>query len=158
MAGFPSAGWSFHTAQAAELTRASFTRQAQYGRRVIFAWRPADAAATNPLTTPWPLVEELIEGIAFADDIAARRFDLTQVAGGSAWVANRDVADPGRTWNSSTGRSLMLVRVFTDDWLRSLLAHWMMWLLCRFCRHMSGATRCCGPRPRCSHEVWMWTR
>jgi hypothetical protein len=78
-----------------ELARPYFTRQAQYGRRAIFAWCPADTAATNPHTTPWPLVEELIEGIAFADEGAARRFDLTQGAGGSAWVADRDVADPG---------------------------------------------------------------
>jgi hypothetical protein len=80
---------------ARELARPYFTRQAQYDRRVIFAWRPADTAAANPLTTPWPLVEELIEGVEFADEAAARRFDLTQVAGASAWVADRDVADPG---------------------------------------------------------------
>jgi hypothetical protein len=78
-----------------ELARPYFTRQAQYGRRVIFAWRPADASPANPLTTPWPLVEELIEGVEFVDEVAARRFDLTQVAGASAWVADRDGPDPG---------------------------------------------------------------
>jgi hypothetical protein len=80
---------------ATNMARPDFTRQAQYGRRVIFAWRPADTAATKPLTTPWPLVEELIEGIEVADEVAARRFDLARVAGASAWIGERDVADPG---------------------------------------------------------------
>jgi hypothetical protein len=40
-----------------EMARPYFTRQAQYGRRAIFAWRPADALPTNPLTTPWPLAQ-----------------------------------------------------------------------------------------------------
>ena len=49
----------------AGLARPSFTRQAQCGRRVIFSWRPADASAPNPLTTPWPGADELIEGVEF---------------------------------------------------------------------------------------------
>ncbi len=84
-----------------ELARPYFTRQAQYGRRVIFSWRPADASPVNPLTTPWPGADELIEGVEFADEAAARRFDLDRAAGPSgraaASVASR-AGGPGRGW------------------------------------------------------------
>ena len=72
-----------HQPPSAELARPYFTRQAQYGRRVVFAWRPADASPYNPLTTPWPNADELIEGVEFADEEAARRFDLDQAVGAS---------------------------------------------------------------------------
>jgi hypothetical protein len=39
-------------------------------------------------------VAELLEDIEFADEAAARRFDLTQVARDSAWVDNCDSHDP----------------------------------------------------------------
>ncbi len=64
-----------------ELAQPYFTRQAQVGRRVVFSWRPADASPHNPLTTPWPNAEELIEGVEFADEEAARRFDLDRTVG-----------------------------------------------------------------------------
>lgn len=63
-----------------ERARPYFTRQAQDGRRVVFGWHPSDTAPTNPLTTPRPASGELIEGIAFASEAAARRFDP-----GRAW-------------------------------------------------------------------------
>ena len=66
-----------------ELARPYFTRQAQYGRRVVFAWRPADVSPHNPLTTSWPNADELTEGIEFADEEAARRFDLDRAVGAS---------------------------------------------------------------------------
>ena len=78
-----------------ELARPYFTRQAQYGRRVIFSWRPSDAAPTNPLTPAWPGVEELIEGVAFESEGAARRFDLDRATGPSGRAAGGDVPDAG---------------------------------------------------------------
>ena len=78
-----------------ELARPFFTRQAQYGRRVVFAWRPADASPYNPLTTPWPDADEMIEGVEFADEEAARRFDLERAVGESGRPAGGDVADAG---------------------------------------------------------------
>jgi hypothetical protein len=78
-----------------ELARPYFDRQAQYGRRVIFAWSPARATPTNPLTLPWPLVERLIEGVEFASDEAARRFDLDWVSGESARATGDDVTSWG---------------------------------------------------------------
>jgi hypothetical protein len=72
-----------HDVPSPELARPYFTRQAQLGRRVIFAWRPADASPHNPLTTPWPDADELIEGVEFADEAAARRFDLARAVGAS---------------------------------------------------------------------------
>ena len=71
-----------------ELARPYFTRQAQYGRRVIFSWRPSDAAPTNPLTQPWPGADELIGG-------TARRFDLDRATGPSGRAAGGDVPDAG---------------------------------------------------------------
>ena len=78
-----------------ELARPYFTRQAQYGRRVVFMWRPSDAAPTNPLTTPWPGCDELIEGVAFASAAAARRFDLDRATGVSGRPVGGDVGDAG---------------------------------------------------------------
>ncbi len=78
-----------------ELARPYFTRQAQCGRRVVFAWCPADASPHNPLTTPWPDADELIEGLGFADEAAARRFDLELAAGESGRPPGGDVADAG---------------------------------------------------------------
>lgn len=78
-----------------EVARPYFTRQAQYGRRVIFAWNPAASSPTNPLTAPCPLVEELIEGVAFADERAARRFDLNRAAGPSGRAVGGDVSGAG---------------------------------------------------------------
>jgi hypothetical protein len=63
-----------------ETARPSFTRQAQLGRRVIFRWEPSAAERANPLTQPWPALDALIEGIEFADEEAARRFDLDRGA------------------------------------------------------------------------------
>ena len=77
-----------------ELARPYFDRQAQYGRRVIFAWSPKRPAPANPLTVPWPLVDELIEGVEFATEQAARRYDLSQAVGESAWTAD----DDGASW------------------------------------------------------------
>jgi hypothetical protein len=54
-----------------ELARPYYERQAQYGRRVIFSWSPKKSSPANPLTVPWPLVEELIEGAEFASGRAA---------------------------------------------------------------------------------------
>ncbi len=79
----------------AELARPYFTQQAQYGRRVIFAWRPADASPVNPLTQPWPGADELIEGVEFVDEEAARRFDLDRAAGPSGRPAGGDVPGAG---------------------------------------------------------------
>ena len=76
-----------------ELARPYFTRQAQYGRRVVFAWRPSAAAPTNPLTTPWPGCDELIEGVAFASEAAARRFDLDHAAGPDVEFLSWDEAE-----------------------------------------------------------------
>ncbi len=78
-----------------ELARPYFTRQAQLGRRVIFAWRPADASPANPLTQPWPGAEELIEGVEFESEEAARRFDLDRAAGPSGRPAGGDVTGAG---------------------------------------------------------------
>ena len=78
-----------------ELARPYFTRQAQLGRRVVFAWRPADASPHNPLTTPWPDADELIEGVQFADEEAARRFDLDRAVGASGRPPGGDDADAG---------------------------------------------------------------
>ncbi len=72
-----------------------FTRQAQYGRRVIFRWRPSDALSVNPLTTPWPEADELIEDVEFAGEESARRFDLDRAAGPSGRGAGGDVPDAG---------------------------------------------------------------
>ena len=68
-----------------ELARPYFTRQAQYGRRVVFAWRPADTSPHNPLTTPWPN----------ADEAAARRFDPDGAVGASGRPPGGDVAHAG---------------------------------------------------------------
>jgi hypothetical protein len=54
---------------------------------VVFSWRPADASPNNPLTTPWPNADELIAGVEFADEDAARRFDLDRAAGERAAAA-----------------------------------------------------------------------
>ena len=78
-----------------ELARPYFTRQAQLGRRVIFSWRPADASLHNPLTTPWPNADELIEGVEFADEAAARRFNLDRAVGASGRPQGGDVAGAG---------------------------------------------------------------
>ena len=94
-----------------ELARLYFTRQAQYGRRVIFAWRPADASAHNPLTTPWPNADELIEGVEFADEEAARRFDLDRTVGASERPPGGDVADAGPWVESFTWEE-------AERWLR----------------------------------------
>ena len=77
-----------------ELARPSFDRQAQYGRRVIFAWSPRKSSKVNPLTVPWPLVEVLFEGVEFATERAARAYDLSQAVGESAWTAD----DDGASW------------------------------------------------------------
>lgn len=79
----------------AEFARPYFTRQAQRGRRVIFRWRPADTSPANPLTQPWPLADELIEGVEFGSEEAAQRFDLDRAAGPSGRPAGGDVADDG---------------------------------------------------------------
>ncbi len=78
-----------------ELARPYFAQQAQYGRRVIFRWRPADATSANPLTQPWPGAEELIEGVEFVDEEAARRFDLDRAAGPSGRATGGDVPGAG---------------------------------------------------------------
>ncbi len=78
-----------------ELARPYFTRQAQYGRRVIFSWSPADSALANPLTVPWPLVEELIEGVEFVSEQAASSFDLAGVSGISGRTHGDDVTSWG---------------------------------------------------------------
>ena len=78
-----------------ELARPYFTRQAQQGRRVVFAWRPADASPHNPLTTPWPNADEMIEGVEFADEAAARRFNLDRAVGASGRPQGGDVAGAG---------------------------------------------------------------
>ena len=78
-----------------ELARPYFEQQAQFGRRVIFRWNPAKASPHNPLTTPWPTVEELIEGVKFADEVAARRFNLDRTIGLSGRQADGDVTDAG---------------------------------------------------------------
>jgi hypothetical protein len=62
---------------------------------VVFSWRPADAAPHNPLTTPWPDADELIEGVEFAAEAAARRFDLDRTVGESGRPVGGDVADAG---------------------------------------------------------------
>jgi hypothetical protein len=74
-----------------ELARPSFTRQAQCGRRVIFRWDPSDAGPGNPLTQPWPALEELIEGVEFESEEAARRFDLDRAVGPSGRRPGGDV-------------------------------------------------------------------
>ncbi len=79
----------------AEFARPYFTRQAQCGRRVIFSWRPADASPANPLTTPWPFVDELIEGVEFVDEAAARRFDLDPAVDESGCPPGGDVTNLG---------------------------------------------------------------
>ena len=76
-----------------ELARPYFTRQAQLGRRVIFRWDPSDAGPANPLTQPWPALDELIEGIEFEDEAAARRFDLDRAVGPSGRRPGGDVPD-----------------------------------------------------------------
>lgn len=63
-----------------EVARPYFERQAQWGNQVVFRWNPARDWPHNPLTDPWPGAEELIEGVAFADEEAARRFDLDRLA------------------------------------------------------------------------------
>ena len=78
-----------------EVARPYFTRQAQCGQRVVFSWRPADASPTNPLTTPWPNAEELIEGVEFVDERSARRFDLDRAVGESGRPLGGDVTDAG---------------------------------------------------------------
>jgi hypothetical protein len=77
-----------------ELARPYYERQAQYGRRVILAWSPKRSSTVNPLTVPWPLVDELIEGVEFASEAAARRYDLSQAVGENAWT----VEDDGASW------------------------------------------------------------
>lgn len=77
----PTGAWRERTPpDRAEVARPYFERQAQRGRRVIFHWNPARDWPHNPLTTPWPGVEDLIEGVTFADEAAARRFDLDHMA------------------------------------------------------------------------------
>ena len=71
------------------------TRQAQLGQRVVFTWCPSDASLHNPLTTPWPNADELIEGVEFADEAAARCFDLERTVGESGRPRSGDVADAG---------------------------------------------------------------
>ncbi len=93
-----------------ELARPYFTRQAQLGRRVVFAWRPSDALPYNPLTTPWPNADELIEGVEFADE-AARRFDLDRAVGASGRPPGGDVPDAG-PWVE------FLMREEAERWLR----------------------------------------
>ena len=78
-----------------ELARPYFTRQAQLGRRVVFAWRPGDTSPHNPLTKPWPDADELIEGVEFADEEAARRFDPDRAVGASGRPPGGDVAEAG---------------------------------------------------------------
>jgi len=72
-----------------------FTRQAQCDRRVIFSWRPVGASPANPLTTPWPNGDELIRGVEFVDEAAARRFDLDRAVGESVRPSGGDVPDAG---------------------------------------------------------------
>ena len=83
-----------------QFARPYSTRQAQLGRRVVFAWRPADASPHNPLTTPWPDTDELIEGVEFQDEEAARRFDLDRAVGASGRPPGGDVVDAG-PWTES---------------------------------------------------------
>ena len=78
-----------------EKARPYFECQAQYGRRVIFRWSPASTATANPLTLPWPQAETLIEGVEFATEQAARRFDLAEAVGESAWTVGDDVTSWG---------------------------------------------------------------
>ena len=87
-----------------ELARPYFTRQAQLGRRIIFAWRPSDASPHNPLTTPWPAADEMIEGVEFVDEEAACRFDLDRAIGASGGRRARTSPMRGRERSSSPGR------------------------------------------------------
>ncbi len=47
------------------------------------------------MTTPWPDADELMEGVEFADEEAARRFDLDRAVGASGRPPGGDVADAG---------------------------------------------------------------
>ena len=76
-----------------ELARPYFTRQAQLGRRVIFRWDPSDAGPANPLTQPWPALEELIGDVESSTEEAARRFDLDQALGPGGRQPGGDVPD-----------------------------------------------------------------
>ncbi len=50
---------------------------------------------TNPLTQPWPGADELIEGVEFESEEAARRFDLDRAAGPSGRLPGGDVPGAG---------------------------------------------------------------
>src|SRR5215213_8720346 len=54
--------------------------------RCLVSSRPADA---------WPHADELIEGVEFEDEEAARRFDLDWAVGASGRPPGGDVADTG---------------------------------------------------------------
>ena len=62
--------------------------------RLVRTW-PADASPSNPLITPWPLTDELIEGVEFVDEAAARRLDLDRAVGESGCPPGGDVTDAG---------------------------------------------------------------
>ena len=78
-----------------EVARPYFLQRAQLGRRVIFQWHPSEASPHNPLTTPWPGLDELIEEVEFEDAATARRFDLDRTIGASGRRAGGDVPDAG---------------------------------------------------------------
>ncbi len=44
---------------------------------------------------PWPNADELIEGVEFADEEAARRFDLDRAVGATGGRGGGDVTDAG---------------------------------------------------------------
>ena len=48
----------------------------------------------DPRSFPWLLADELIEGVEFATEAAARRYDLSQAVGESAYT----VEDDGANW------------------------------------------------------------
>ena len=62
---------------------------------MVFSWRPADTSPHNPFTTPWPNADEVIEGVEFVDEAAARRFDLDRTVGEGGRPPGGDVADAG---------------------------------------------------------------
>ena len=57
--------------------------------------RPAAASPTNLPTMPWPGAEELLEGVEFVDEAAARRFDLDRAVGEGRRPPGGDVTDAG---------------------------------------------------------------
>ena len=65
---------------------------------------PSEASPHTPLTQPWPNADELIEGVEFADEAAARRFDLDRAIGASGRRAGGDVPDAG-PWVASLSRA-----------------------------------------------------